>query len=57
MDHNVNHKQTHAAKDQQIVKKTKYTKKLWPLLGKIQQAYCKAINKDREKREKTFSQR
>ena len=57
MDHNVNHKQTHADKDQQIVKKPKYTKTLWPLLGKSQQASCKAINKYREKREKTFSQR
>ena len=49
MDHNVNHKQTHANKDQQTIKKPKYTKTLWPLLGKSQQAYCKAINKDREK--------
>ena len=57
MDHNVNHKQTHADKDQQTAKKPKYTKTLWPLLGKSQQAYCKTINKDREKREKTFSQR
>ena len=57
MDHNVNHKQTHADKNQQTVKKPKYTKTSWPLLGKGQQAYCKAINKDREKREKTFSQR
>ena len=48
---------THANKDQQTVKKPKYTKKLWPLLEKSQQAYCKAIKKDREKREKTFSQR
>ena len=57
MGHNVNHKQTHADKDQKTAKKPKYTKTLWPLLGKSQQAYCKAINKDREKREKTFSQR
>ena len=57
MDHNVNHKQTHADNDQQTVKKPKYTKTLWPLLGKRQQAYCKAINKDRKKREKIFSQR
>ena len=65
MDHNVNHKQTHADKNQQThadknqqtVKKPKYTKTLWPLLGKSQQASCKAINKYREKREKTFSQR
>ena len=54
MDHNVNHQQTDADKDKQTVKKPKYTKTLWPLLGKSQQAYCKAINKDREK---TFSQR
>ena len=57
MDHNVNHKQTHADNDQQTVKKPKYTKTLWPLLGKRQQAYCKAINKDRKKRENIFSQR
>ena len=57
MDHNVNHQQTDADKGKQTVKKPKYTKTLWPLLGKSQQASCKAINKDREKREKTFSQR
>ena len=54
MVHNVNNKQTHADKDQQTVKKPKYTKTLWPLLGKSQQASCKGINKDKEK---TFSQR
>ena len=57
MDHNVNHQQTDTDKDKQTVKKPKYTKTLWPLLGKSQQASCKAINKDRETREKTFSQR
>ena len=57
MDHNVNHQQTDADKDKQTVKKPKYTKTLWSLLGKSQQASCKAINKDKEKRENTFSQR
>ena len=68
MDHHVNHKQTHADKDQQSVKKPQDTKttisqkakiysNIVALLGKSQQAYYKAINKDRENREKTFSQR
>ena len=68
MDYHVNHKQTHANKDQQSVKKPQDTKttisqkaKIYnnvvTLLGKRQQAFCIAINKDRENREKNFSQR
>ena len=68
MDYQVNHKQTHADKDQQSVKKPQDTKttisqkaKIYnnvvTLLGKSQQAFCIAINKDRENREKNISQR
>ena len=60
MDYQVNHKQTHADKDQQSVKKPQDTKttisqkakiysNIVALLGKSQQAYYKAINKDRDR--------
>ena len=58
MDHNVNHKQTHADKDQQTVKSQIYKNIVAFTTISNQQAYCKVINKDINKeKEKTFSQR